>query len=294
MTMRHKDFAAFILTHGRPDNVRTYASLRDCGYTGDIYLIVDNEDDSIAEYQARYGNQVIIFDKAAAALTFDACDNFNISRKTITYARNASYDIARSLGLNTFVELDDDYFKFEHRFTPDYRFKYHVAHDLDAVFDAVLDFYLSTPIKTLAFAQGGDFIGGRDNPRIKESLTLQRKAMNAFFCCVDRQITFIARMNEDVCTYCTLGSRGELLMTAVNCNLVQEETQAQAGGSNELYQLGTYIKAFYTVMNCPSFVDVSTMGEQHRRIHHRIKWKNAVPVIISEQYRKPATSMASN
>ena len=32
------NFAVFILTHGRPDNVKTLQTLKKCGYTGAIYL----------------------------------------------------------------------------------------------------------------------------------------------------------------------------------------------------------------------------------------------------------------
>ena len=42
--MRNKDFVAFILTHGRADNVITYNTLRNHGYTGRIVLIIDDED----------------------------------------------------------------------------------------------------------------------------------------------------------------------------------------------------------------------------------------------------------
>jgi len=31
--MENKDFAVFILTHGRPDNVKTLSTLKKCGYT---------------------------------------------------------------------------------------------------------------------------------------------------------------------------------------------------------------------------------------------------------------------
>jgi len=37
-----KKFAVFILSNGRPDNVITYRSLRSHGYTGKIYIIVDD------------------------------------------------------------------------------------------------------------------------------------------------------------------------------------------------------------------------------------------------------------
>ena len=43
--MSERNFAVFILTHGRAENVETYKALRDCGYTGKIYVIIDDEDD---------------------------------------------------------------------------------------------------------------------------------------------------------------------------------------------------------------------------------------------------------
>lgn len=38
------DFCAFILTHGRPGKVLTYRTLRRAGYTGKIFIVVDDED----------------------------------------------------------------------------------------------------------------------------------------------------------------------------------------------------------------------------------------------------------
>lgn len=48
--MRHEKFACFILTYGRPQNQQTYRSLRKHGYTGPIYLIIDDEDTTGDEY----------------------------------------------------------------------------------------------------------------------------------------------------------------------------------------------------------------------------------------------------
>ena len=62
--MENKDFAVFILTHARPDNVKTYTTLKKCGYTGKIYLIVDNEDKSIDKYISNFGlDNIKIFNK---------------------------------------------------------------------------------------------------------------------------------------------------------------------------------------------------------------------------------------
>ena len=92
--MDNKDFAVFILTHGRPDNVKTLSTLKKCGYTGKFYFIVDNEDKTIKQYKKNYGiENVKIFDKKAMADEVDEGNNFD-ERRTITHARNACFDIA--------------------------------------------------------------------------------------------------------------------------------------------------------------------------------------------------------
>ena len=48
MAMRD-DFCVFILTHGRPDQVHTYDSLMKAGYTGKVYIVIDNEDKTADE-----------------------------------------------------------------------------------------------------------------------------------------------------------------------------------------------------------------------------------------------------
>ena len=55
------NFAVFILTHGRANNVRTYKTLRAQGYTGKIYLMVDDEDSQVEEYKKLYKDQVVVF-----------------------------------------------------------------------------------------------------------------------------------------------------------------------------------------------------------------------------------------
>lgn len=97
-------------------------------------------------------------------------------------------------------------------------------------------------------------------------------------------------MNEDVNTYTTLGSRGAVFLTTPHAALQQAETQSQDGGITGMYQrFGTYCKAFTTVMMLPSAVKVSMMQSNNPRIHHAISWKQAVPCIVPEKYRKEKT-----
>ena len=115
--MSHKldKFAAFILTHGRPNDIYTYRSLRETGYPGMLYLVIDNEDKTEDEYRRVFGSEnVIQFDKAAIGETFDIADT-RTDRRAIVYARNASFEIAKQLGLDYFIQLDDDYTSFMFR-----------------------------------------------------------------------------------------------------------------------------------------------------------------------------------
>ena len=286
--MENKDFAVFILTHGRPDNVKTLNTLKKCGYTGKIYFIVDNEDKTIEQYQKNYGiENVKIFDKKAMADEVDEGNNFD-ERRTITHARNACFKIANGIGVTYFIQLDDDYTAFEWRYESKdgKKLKVHKITNLDKILNLYLEFYKNTNFKSIAFAQGGDFIGGVENQNVKKR-PLMRKCMNSFICSTERPFQFVGAMNEDVNTYCTLGNRGQLFGTIPMISLTQTATQSQKSGITDMYaKYGTYCKAFTTVIMHPSGVKVSMMNASNQRIHHSIKWINTTPMILNEKYKK--------
>ncbi len=45
---------AFILSHGRADKVYTYKTLKKQGFTGDVYIIIDNEDNAYPRKKTVY------------------------------------------------------------------------------------------------------------------------------------------------------------------------------------------------------------------------------------------------
>jgi hypothetical protein len=271
------NFAVFILTHGRPDNVKTYTTLRKCGYTGKVYFIVDNEDKQLETYQKNYGIEYVkIFDKKAMADEIDEGNNFD-NRKVIIHARNAAFKIAKEIGIKYFVQMDDDYYYFGYRYETGAK----IIKNLDKVFEIMLNFYKSVNIKSIAFSQGGDHIGGFSGIKLK------RKCMNSFFCSTDRPFQFVGSINEDVNTYTTLGSRGEVFFTFTNIQLDQKDTQSNNGGMTDEYALtGTYVKSFHSVIMQPSSVKASMMNSNNKRIHHSISWKNTTPMIVSQAYKK--------
>jgi hypothetical protein len=279
------DFAVFILTHGRADSVVTYKTLQRAGYTRRVYIVIDNEDDQAEKYYQNFGDKVIMFDKAAIAETFDEGDNFQ-DRRAIVYARNACFDIAESLGIKYFMQLDDDYTAFDYRFNDFQIAVINPVNSIDSIFASMVEYLKNTPFLSLAFLQGGDMLGGRGGGYAKKIRTY-RKAMNTFMCSTSRRFQFSGRINEDVNTYTALQNKGGLLLSLNNVTITQRTTQKHTGGMSDIYlDSGTYIKSFYTVMYQPSSVKVGMMGESHRRLHHSINWDCTVPAIISEQWKK--------
>ncbi len=279
-------FAVLILSHGRADNVYTVETLRRCGYTGDIYFVLDDEDTSADQYRNQFGeNNVIIFSKKEIAKTFDVGDSKQDLPPAVVYARNASFQIARDLGLDYFMQLDDDYTSFMFRWIEEKKLKHSYIKDMDKVFEAMIEFLNVSKASTFAMAQGGDFMGGIGSTAATKPLL--RKAMNSFLFKTSNPVTFIGRINEDVNTYVVEGSRGKLYLTTTAMMLTQQQTQKNKGGLTEIYlEVGTYVKSFYTVMMAPSCVTVRSMGTSHKRLHHSVKWNNTVPKIISDRHRK--------
>ena len=127
-------------------------------HAGKIFYIVDNEDKQIAQYEENFGKEnVIVFDKKKLADSIDEGNNFD-ERRTITHARNATFDIAKKLGVKYWIQLDDDYTGFRYRM-------YEKGNplpikNLDRVLKTMLDFYKSVNCLSVAMSQGGDFLGG--------------------------------------------------------------------------------------------------------------------------------------
>ena len=279
------NFAIFILTFGRPNNIKTYKTLDRFGYTGKKYLICSTDDKKLDKYKSKYKDEVISFNKDD--IEFDIGDNFD-DKRVVVYARNACFDIAKKLGITYFLQMDDDYTDFSYRF--DDKLYYNngrgYINNVDDIFIALLKFYKSIPAKSIAMSQNGDWIGG-DQSGMAKKLTLKRKCMNSFFCSTERPFEFMGRINEDVNAYTSLGSVGDLFFTIPNVSLKQTDTQTNEGGLTDIYlSQGTYVKSFYSVLFSPSSVKVSVLNTENARLHHRVSWNNAVPKILEEKYKK--------
>lgn len=284
------DFAIFVLSHGRPEETarRTVRALQMSRYTGAWFIVLDTEDDTRPAYEEKFGAEhILTFDKADIRGTFDMGDNLPGPDGVVVYARNAVDGIAAGLGLRFYMVLDDDYNYFAHRVGRPDALSYAYCFHLDRLLEAMVDFLEDTGALTVAFAQGGDFIGGHRDVDGGFVHRVKRKAMNTFVARVGRPIGFLGRINEDTTTYVARGATGDLFYTITAVSIDQANTQEQAGGLTDAYlDMGTYVKSFYTVMWAPSCVQVSVLGDTSYRMHHHVKWGNAVPKVLSGNYKR--------
>lgn len=281
-----KDFVAFILTHGRADNMVTYKAVRKCGYTGRIVLVLDDEDEQLNKYFAIYGKEnCYVFNKQKY---IDLSDSIvRGDHRCILYARNACFDIAEELGYRYFIELDDDYEQFSFTFTDTGRVRQRSIKDLNFVWRRMLEYFISCPqFACISMAQRGDFIGGQHNNML-EQIGCKRKAMNTLICSTERRFDFKGRYNDDVNTYTRLSQQGRIFLTLVQVAINQEQSQSLEGGMTDVYKNdGTYQKSFSSVVVCPSAVKLAMMGWKEKRLHHNVNWKFVAPKIINQKFKK--------
>lgn len=272
--------AIFILTYGRPKKQATFNTLRRCKCQYPIYFICSDDDKSLDELKSKFGEKrVLVFNKKEVAKDLDLMTN-NPLWNVILYARNYCFKVASDLGIDGFIQLDDDYTGF---YYADFKNKkWRELKNIDAIFDLMFEFYRENKrLLGFSLSQGGDFIGGLT----KDKLRVKRKAMNSFFCLTERKFKFRGVLNEDVNFYVGEGARDGICFQTHYLKLIQGTTQKNKGGMTGAYiDGGTYAKSFYSVMISPSAVSISEMGMVFKRLHHKINYNLLCPKIIRECY----------
>ena len=277
--MKKSNFAVFIITHGRPNNQFTTDTLRKGNYTGKIYYILDDEDETIEEYYKNYGKEnCIVFHKEA---WFDIGDNLTGYKGVPEYARNECFRIAKELGIDYFVELDDDYKKIMYRYEKDGKLAHRDVDNFDELFKATIKLLDIDNIYCVAYGVEGDFIGGLSG-KYKERF--YRNARNSFFCKTDKEFRFLGRINEDVTTPAYHNMIGKLFYTILSVQVNLFDHKKNVGGSTDQYkEVNTYWNYFYPVLWCPSAIKIK---EKDGEFIKKIEWNNLLPQVINKRWKK--------
>ena len=277
-------FAVFILTHGRPHNQLTVKSLQDVGYTGEWYLVLDDQDLTYREYLDEWGeDRIIVFNKARFIQSTDTGLHTPVPKFAV-FARNAIEYIAKELGYQTFMMLDDDITKFRIRLPEGNSLKsYQINGQFDAIIENSVDYVLNCDIACMGLGFCNLYIGGvgnfnKENPR-------QRLCAEAFIRNTAHPISWRLNMVEDMITSIDAAMRGDVWFQflPIQCEIKMSEGTVEGGNSDVYRQLGMYKISFMPVIAYPSSNAVK-LGKK--------TWistttpDKCIPKIISSRYRK--------
>lgn len=274
------DFAIFILSHGRAETMTTFDFLRRKGYSGKLFIVVDDEDEQKNMYKQIYGEEVVkIFCKKEY---FEKVDTYSIdgNTKSVVFARNAAYDIADVLGITYFCEFDDDLTDVAIRYIDGNKLKSKSDYNFDDLCNAMLELLQCDKVWALSFGQAFNYIGGI-NGRFKSRL--ERQAFGFYFLKTTHRIHYKGITNEDMNTILELGQQGKVTFSVLDFMAASPERTTNEGGNFELYNSMTkYVRNFYPLITAPSCVKMKSNGEIER------KQNSMFPKILSERWKKYA------
>ena len=243
-----KRFAIFILTNGRPNHQYTLEFLRK-SFNGDVFLLCDNEDKTLKEYQKNYGEKVLVFDKNEWVSKSDPMDNFQ-SKKSVLYARNAVFQIAKDMGYDYFAMVDDDVTGLSFRYEKDGKLVGKAVKDFDKVSSVILEAMYNTGTDFFSFGLDKIYIGGLANGQYQKKII--DKVYCFVFCRTEQQHFYKGIMNEDEIHNILSMSVGTLVKTTT---LIQIQTKPigrdSVGGNAETYNENgyySYVRNFYPII----------------------------------------------
>lgn len=275
------DFAVFILSHGRAEKCLTLETLRRCGFTGKVFIVIDDEDEQKADYFSNYGSDIVVEfckkDYVSSVDTITIVDN----PASPTFARNAVCDIAKQHGVKYFGMFDDDLTNFLYRYNDSGSLRKKDISDLDKIFEYMLDFMDISNADCFAFTNAGGLIGGVSG-RFSEGL--RRQAAATFIIRTESYAPFVGVYNEDM-NYSLLKARkGQLVFELTKIAFYTCERGDNSGGLHDLYaSKDWYFINFHSVVCLP---DVCKIQPRNGNAKLKINWVCSIPQIISGRWKK--------
>ena len=280
------DFAIFICTHGRPDKQLTLNALRKCGYTGSVYLVLDDTDETIQQYIDNFdADMLLVFDKQHYIDTNDV-GSLPPNFKTILYAKNAVEDMAQSMKLKGFVIADDDIYSFRIRLPKDEdHLSSFVITDIDGLLSAYCDFMFDGNFTAVGICGSVHFVAGR---KVFESENIQkyRVPYNFIFRNADHKMEWVSSFGEDIITAMEYNKRGHKILDIpyFQYDTIPPGRAIETGGMSDLYNsMSQFTLCCYDHIYNPSSIKLCV---NRNRWNAQILKNYVYPKIISQSYRK--------
>lgn len=281
-------FAVFILSHSRADRVETLDTLKQSGYSGKTFIVVDDEDTQLSDYKARFSNQdnveLLVFNKQSM---IDKADTIYPEKKrsSALYARNFIEKYA-PIRYEAFAMLDDDITSFRFRWVENDSVKSQVvATTLTEVFEQYCKYMLTVNIATTSFPFSMFYVSGTSGleKKITESRhTYQIHLRNSRF-----PVDWTAVINQDTITQLQTMQIGYIWWSIPFLVFDAEPMNSKAGGLKSVYDsIKDFDMAFLAVISNPSCCKVAYSGGTRSTMQIKENKHTSYPMIVSSRYKK--------
>lgn len=281
--------SAIILSYGRKDGMTiTYNSLRQSGFTGEIYILVDDKDSRLPDYRAVYGEKnVLVFSKSEVAVYCDLGDNDTEQLNCAMIARNAVYRFAENINTEFLLICDDDICEFQCRYTNEDEniLKSLKVRNLDEWLDILSTFLDDARVYGVGFDTAGQLIGGINAGEIRQ---FQRpRVAQCYLIKRGKPIIMPGRSQEDITASVLYNQRGKVCVSFGCVRIVTHAVESLKGGMTEAYSLmGDIRKNIYPVMYNPGVCRIMSLrnaGFGRERTHIKVR-HGYLPKFIPEDY----------
>lgn len=283
------DFAIFIITYKRPDKQLTYTALKNCGYTGKIYFIVDNTDDTIQQYIDNYGvENIIVFDKNhyMNSSEYDNCINKGVFA-TAVYARRAVEDIAAALKLPFFAVVDDDIKTFVIRYPSDGKLIGVKIDNFDLILSAYIDVLDTNNIASVGFGNARSYFGGA-NAFSPSRLTDRILITNFYLRKSAIPVKWVSWTLEDDITVLLSSKVGNLWLSIPYIQQVPSKFNdlTGTGGNVDLYKETSRYETYFSEIKHFPTMQIQCTDYKTREVKLVRRQNKCFQKILSSTYRK--------
>lgn len=272
----------YIISKGRP-RCRTAQTLERIRYPGEWHIVCGNNDETLPQYQERWGERVLVFDWHDEITRTDTMDNLGFEKypSGACPVRNATRRISDERGEARHWQFDDDYLGFT--IWSRELGKNVVISDGAILYEAMLKI---AEFGYRARMQNVGFVLDTMESHPEQRYTFSPRVFNAHNLpsTPDLFVPWVGRMNDDIINAINIWRRGGYEMSVKYLHIEFAKTQSEPGGMTDLYRNdGTARKTAYGILAAPSAVKLVFRFE---RYHHATAWGKLRPKLLDEKWSR--------
>lgn len=266
------NFAYFIVSYGKPNNIKTLKELLRLNVQYPIYIVIGADDPCVEEYQKQFKSNLILFDKNDYIDKVDELGWYSITHKVCTYSRLAVEDYAETAGIEYIGYLFDDINKFALRYIKQGKVASISRFNLDMIIDMYIDLLNSSDKISIVGPPNSSFYIGISQDRQDDYSTRYGNFM--IYSVKKQPKKYTASVLEDMHIILSENKVGNLSICPFGLHISADAPKITKDAYGDMSYL-EWLEQYSILMG----ITVSAANPQ-------IKYSKFTPMIVDEKWRK--------